>query len=174
MSRYSLIINKNDENMSWDFIPDSLWKTILRDFVSKNVDGVGFGGITSQADIQKIAGFEVDLPFKCKVHTTFYNKTNQKLEQSFELTVVAYTSKLSDRIESVPFNQWDAVNEEYPVDHLFFFSGTTLILEAIPYESTIVFHLDEAQHNQLIKLDPLMENNLYPEPEVVSTVTVTG
>lgn len=163
MQKYVLQIDRNEDEMSWGFIPNSLWKIILRDFVQKHADGLGFDGILHGGDLSQIFGLEQWNPntsFRCEILTSFLNKQNNRISVSRKMAVFPYIAEAKHVLQNVDFDQWKSYNVKYPIDYLYLFKGHRILMEAIPFESTLVFYLDSGLYTELIQLDQLLKDNL--------------
>ena len=176
MNTYILQIDRNDEQMKWEHIPDTLWKAILSEFVNSHADGVGFDGVASSKALSKMLGlfdWHQKEKFKCDIHTVFRNRKNIEISLSYRLSVFSYSIEIKNLLSNARFDQWQSFDEKYSTDHLFFFSGKNVILEVTPYENTIVFHLTRNQYSNLIQIDTLIQDHLYQSSsDRVTTVNV--
>jgi hypothetical protein len=175
MSSHVLQIDRNVQEMSWGFIPDSLWKTILRKFAKHKANEIGFAGITDIKGISRIVGFrdtQPEIKYKCELQTVNSNHSNSSAVESHQLAVLPYTSDVAEVVESADFAEWSATDDDYPVDYIYFLHDQQVVLKAIPYESTIVFNVDDSDFQELIKLDNLIKDNIHEANNTITTITI--
>jgi len=175
MSSYVLQIDRNVQEMSWGFIPDSLWKTILRKFAKHKANEIGFAGITDIKDISRIVGFrdtQPEIKYKCKVKTVNPNHSNSDAVESHQMAVFPYTSDVAEVVESADFGEWNATDNDYPVDYIYFLYNQRIVIKAIPYESTIVFDVDDSGFQELIRLDNMIKDNIHEANDATTTITI--
>jgi hypothetical protein len=173
------------------FIPDipelelnrdvtALWRTILSEFMSECCDGVGFRGIDSVEQLQRIACFNDWQP--SRIGRAFYRVEwnvpdggRKAAEESF--TLFRLDSEALGRLQLPMFHFWSLTNEPYPTDKLFFFSGNEIIIDAEPHEEALLFfNLTPARCKQLSGAEPriLKHLNRSRDWSAVSSVDLDG
>lgn len=173
MRTYVMMVNLDDSTLSWGFIPNTAWQSILRGWMRQRINGIGFKDIVTKEQLTRIIEFrewQPDAKFICNIEVKFQNKL--VLQDTQKMAVFPYSDKMREIIEDVPFNDWRATDEDYPIDELYFFQDTRLIMSITPYESCIIFHVSDSERDELIKLDELIRKSLYLREDLKATVEI--
>jgi len=163
------MMDKNDANKSWGFIPDDLWQNILSKFAIQYANRIAFSRLEHAESIEPseiLQDWQPKHIVPCQLTFSWVNKLGQPLRQSHNLSLFEYTEELNDQLLNVPFSAWSVTSDTLPVDELLFFRDNKLLLHTIHYENWITFYgLTENQLKTLHAADKRISVNLYESNE---------
>jgi len=162
---YILMYNANDEEMSWGFIPDELWKRIVVNFIDKQVTGIAFDNIASLGDIANhpfLDELHLSVNYHCTLKTSFRNKLGKLLQSEESLLVFDYHDEMKTLINQTPFHQWTATNDDIGIDDIYFFKNDLLLMSITAHESQIVFYNSEIVLPLIQQIIPDDMQHMYP------------
>ncbi|GEM_PF-5909412 len=174
---YRLSVSPSHVDMHWGFIPNELWTTILKEWARQYVDGIGFEGYKTKAQLTQISRFakwQPDIQFHCCIRSKLVTQIKTEVLQPQEMAVFSYSEKVREVIEAIEFNDWDVTYDENPVDSLYFFKGERLIMDILPYESEIMVYVTDSERDALIQLDDRIRQNLFRKSDLIVSVDIVS
>lgn len=163
MPIHQLIVNLCGS--SWGFMPNEMWRSILFRFAVPSCDGVSFDCVSTPDQISSLDAFEEHQPqfLRCDKYRPFDFPVESD-PQTFRrlVAVFSFNRWIAQLIAVTDFNTWSAANNGSNADELVFWSGSSVKLQAIPYEGQIYFHdLTTEERDLLLECDAEIERHLY-------------
>jgi hypothetical protein len=169
MASYTLMMNLDEAEETWSFVPNDLWDAILRRFLLPLVDGIAFEGVADHRAASRLAVFD-DVHGQpataCDVRIEFLNELGTQVVAEHPLLRFTFTPQLQQRLAEIDFDEWSATSAQYPADSLFFFDHDRLIANATPVDALISFYdaaVDEVE--ALTAIDDRIARNLHVLPD---------
>jgi len=141
----------------WGNLPDDLWWKLVSSLGKLKVDGIGFQNVFQEDELPKhLTG---SLKPK-RLHIAKYKPYHG--ESSPDIAVFNLTDDFRVFLLSKHLNAWDRANEKLPYDEVCFFCGDKIRIQAVPYESQLLFYSFSKQDvRTLFSIDARFRDGLY-------------
>jgi len=134
------------------------WKKLLELFVASHCDSFSLSGIQTAEEMSKVACFADWQPsFTKRTVVRFEWDTPAAGRKWFDLELWRFQidAETIRRLTQSEFQYWTVSSEDYPADHLYFFSGDQLLIDVEPNEFAIMFYqLTPARYEFLRSMAP--------------------
>jgi len=134
------------------------WRNLLEIYVASNCDTFSLSGIDSTERMASVACFgdwQPRLEDRVLIRSEWDTPASGRRRHDEMHTRFAIDVDSIVRLLGPEFGDWFVTSDDYPVDRLYFFSGSELLIEAEPYELGILFYrLTPARQDQLWHLEP--------------------
>jgi hypothetical protein len=165
MTSYTLMIDKNDKEMSWAFIPNDLWLIILRGFLAQEANRIALAGISKLDDApthERFPKLKQKHLRDCELKWNWELASGKVIKSIYSLALFHYDKSLQEQFENVEFRQWNLTSDSFPYEKLFFFRDEQIILQADSLESILMFPKLSTNQVALLKsLDTRIAPNLH-------------
>ena len=160
------VLMMNLRGSSWDFIPDDLWRNIVKRFATKYCNGVSFDSVATADEITRLSVFSDHKPTHIgdASYTPISVPLSVKSPETYQHSVALFQFDewIASLILEQPFNTWSAGNDGADADEIVFWSDERMKLHAIPYEGQAYFdNLTGDERQCLVEADRRIDRNLH-------------
>lgn len=130
------------------------WHELLEAFLAPRCSGFGFSDIQSPPELEKFlcfADWQPKLLAKASIEFEWTVAASTRKSSRQSLAVFELCPQAVQRLLRTKFYSWTVTSDTYPADRLYFFDNSELLLEAEPYEGTLMFYGAPAEIDAALK-----------------------